>query len=104
MNMLHAFALCLALMSSSVCIAKEISSTIKENPSENSLIIRQTLQELNETIFSNRALHVELLKNCQEAIPLLAEWIYEDWHSYDASLTKEKLVEGFKKRLNDDRL
>lgn len=47
---------------------------------------------------------IELLKNCSHTIPILAEWIYDEWRSYDSSLTKEKLINRFHKRLNEDKL
>lgn len=62
-------------------------------------VIQQTLWEMNQTI--DPSIHLELLKNCTEVIPTLADWIYEDWSLYDPSLTREKLIEGFKNRLND---
>jgi len=67
-------------------------------------VVQQTLQEVNGTTFAERSLHLEVLKNCPETIPVLAEWIYEDWHPYDSSLTKEKMVNGFRHRLNGDKL
>lgn len=67
-------------------------------------IIRETLQTANQNIFSQKSIHLELLKNCQQTIPTLAEWFYEEWLPYDPSLTKEKLIEGLGKRLNDDQL
>jgi len=70
----------------------------------NALLIQQALDEANQTVFSARSLRLELLKNCPETIPVLAEWIYEDWHTYDASLTKERLTKGFKGRLNNNQL
>lgn len=85
---------------SSLCLAVGSS----ENLSGNSLIIRKTLQELNETIFFPRSIRVELVKDCPEVIPVLAQWGYETWRSYNTSLTPEILVDVFNKRLNDDKL
>ena len=65
-------------------------------------VIQQTVEEINKTIDSST--HIQLLKNCPEVIPTLAEWIYEDWSPYDRALTKEKMVMSFKGRLNDDQL
>lgn len=93
MNRLSKFLMIFGLITASICYAKEPS-----------VLIQETLHEANETLFSPRSLRVELLKNCPEAIPVLAEWIYEDWHSYDSSLTREKLIQGMNHRLNDDRL
>lgn len=92
----------LLLINGLTCHAEEPSS--QENLSENTLIIRQVLQEFNNTVFSPRSLHITLLKGCPEMIPILAEWEYQEWHRYSASLTIEKLVAGFNQRLNDDRL
>ncbi len=65
-------------------------------------IIKETLQEINQDL--DQSIHLELLKNHPEAIPTLAEWIYEDWHPYDKSLTKERLIEGYKQRFNDNQI
>jgi predicted N-acetyltransferase YhbS len=71
---------------------------------ENVSMIQQVLQEENRNFFSPRSMKLDLLKNCPQTIPTLAEWIYEEWHSYDASLTKEKLIHAFSMRLNNDRI
>jgi GNAT superfamily N-acetyltransferase len=97
------FLFIFGLISSVICQANA------ENPpsfhSQNTaLIVRKSLDDLNKTTFSNRSFHLDLLKNCPEVIPLLADWIYEDWHLYDTSLTKENLIKGFSQRLNDDKL
>jgi GNAT superfamily N-acetyltransferase len=63
--------------------------------------IREALQEANKGAFSPESVRIELLKDYQQFIPRVAEWIYEEWVNYDAFLTKEKIIEGFKKRLND---
>lgn len=57
-----------------------------------------------ETAFIPRGLRLEFLKNCPEVIPTIADWMYAEWRLHDAQLTKEKLVQGFKKRLNDDHI
>lgn len=49
-------------------------------------------------------IQIEFLKNCSYTIPTLVEWVYDEWQAYDSSLTKEKLITGFHKRLNDDRI
>lgn len=67
-------------------------------------LIRELLQEANEMNFYNKQLRIELLKNCPETIPLLAEWEYQDWHPYDTSLTREKFMNEFNHCLNDDHL
>ena len=66
--------------------------------------IQETLQRANTTFFSSQGLQVEWLKNRPEVIPTLAKWLYDEWRSYDASLTQERLIEGFHQRLNDDRI
>lgn len=68
------------------------------------MLLKQVLSDLNNEIFSPRSLHLNFLKHYPEWIPLLAEWEYADWHSYDHSLTKEKLIDGFSQRLHDDQL
>lgn len=75
-----------------------------QNSERNAPLIRQTVQEANSALFSNQSLRIELLKNCPEVIPELAEWEYQDWHLYDTSLTREKLIEEFNQSLNDDKL
>jgi hypothetical protein len=60
-------------------------------------MIRETLQ----TFFAP-GYRVEFLKNCEGVIPALAQWMFEEWRAYDASLTKERLITSFKNRLNDD--
>lgn len=67
-------------------------------------IIQETLHGGNENVFAPMGLHIALLKDCMHTIPTLVDWIYAEWCSYDSSLTKEKLLNGFKKRLNDDRI
>lgn len=67
-------------------------------------MISQILLEKNNYVFSPRSMRLNLLKNCPETIPVLAHWMYEEWHPYDASLTKEKLIDAFMMCLNDDRL
>lgn len=49
-------------------------------------------------------IQIRLLKNCPEVIPTLVEWVYQEWRSYDSSLTREKLFDKFNKRLNEDRI
>lgn len=51
---------------------------------------------------SNAEVHVELLKDCPQVIPTLAQWMYDDWHLYDAALTLEKMIASFESRLNND--
>lgn len=48
-----------------------------------------------------RSSKLDLLKNYPQFIPTLAQWLYEEWHPYDASLTKEDLIQALKHRLND---
>ncbi len=69
-----------------------------------SMAIQKALQQADESFFSPHNIRLKLLKNCPEAIPQLAQWTYDQWSSYDSSLTKEMLIESFNKRLNDDRI
>lgn len=87
----------------SMGFASETSSR-SSNIGENALIIRQTIQELNETVFASRSIRIELLKNCPEFVPVLADWEYEAWHSYNHSLERGKILESFNSRLNDDKV
>ena len=67
-------------------------------------IIQKTIQTSNLAIFSSMGLRIELLKSCPHTIPILAEWTYKEWHSYDASLTKGKLIDRLNNRLHDDKI
>ncbi|MBS0586200.1 MAG: GNAT family N-acetyltransferase [Verrucomicrobia bacterium] len=69
---------------------------------EQPLSVSETIRIENENFFFPRSMELSLLKNCPEVIPVLAEWLYNEWHSYDTSLTKEKLVSAFQSRLNAD--
>ncbi len=68
------------------------------------LLIWQKLEQEDKDFFSSRSMRIDLLKNCPQVIPVLVQWVYEEWHSYDSSLTKEKLTQSFHKRLNDDKI
>lgn len=58
----------------------------------------------NRSFFSQHSAQLDLLKNHPEAISTLAKWLYEEWHTRDASLTVEKLVHSFHQRLNSDKV
>lgn len=74
----------------------------KSTMMENALQIQQALQRENEDFFFSHSMKLDLLKNCPQVIPILAKWLYEEWHPYDVSLTQEKLIHSFKTRLNTD--
>jgi predicted N-acetyltransferase YhbS len=63
-------------------------------------IIQDVLQDANENIFGPRSLELKLLKECPEMIPYVAQWQYDDWHSYDTTLTLERLIKSFEKQLS----
>lgn len=65
-------------------------------------MIQQAVQMKNEDFFFPHHMQLGLLKNYPQLIPTLAQWMYEEWHSYEASLTKEKLIQLFQTRLNDN--
>lgn len=65
------------------------------------MTLRKSLQDINKKKFIPRSVILELLKDCPQTIPVLAQWIYDEWHPYDATLTKEKLLHSLSKRLND---
>lgn len=67
-------------------------------------VIRKEIQQSNVHTFLSKGITVGLLKDHPQAIPTLVEWIFDEWRSYDASLTKEGLVANFNRRLNDDRI
>lgn len=60
---------------------------------------RTALQEINTNVFSHESIRFELLKDYPSFIPTLAQWQYDDWHSYDSSLTVRKLIDYFEKQL-----
>ncbi len=66
--------------------------------------IHRALDAVNKNFYSPRSLRIDLLKNCPQVIPTLSHWLYDEWHTYDASLTLEKLITSFNMRLNDDRI
>jgi len=80
------------------------SISYAQQKTDSAFLIREAVQEVNEKIYSQRQMRLELLKDCPEMIPVLAEWEYQDWHRYDMTLTREKLVNAFNYCLNDDRL
>jgi GNAT superfamily N-acetyltransferase len=66
--------------------------------------IEGVLREANASFFSSRGMKLDFLKNWPQAIPTIAQWVYDEWSPYDPSLTKERLIHSFSARLNDDRL
>ena len=77
---------------------------IYESFSGDGLVINQMLEEVNMSFFYPHSMHLDLLKNHPQTIPKLAQWLYEEWKSYDASLTLEKLIHSFGERLNNDQI
>lgn len=67
-------------------------------------MITQELEEVNASFFYPHSMHLDLLKNHPETIPTLAQWVYEEWKSYDASLTLQKLIDSFSERLKSDQI
>lgn len=65
-------------------------------------MINQLIQELNRNFFFPRSMRLDILKNTPEVIPTLAQWLYEEWHPYDPSLTQEKLIGSLGERLNEN--
>lgn len=80
------------------------TSLLTEPSNKGDLVLHSTLQEVNRNVFSSYHIQLSYLKDCPQAIPTLADWLYETWHPYDASLTKEKLIASFKTRLNTDKV
>lgn len=64
--------------------------------------MQQALQKYNEDFFFPLSMRLDLLKNCPQVIPILAQWLYEEWKPYDACLTTERLIHSFTMRLNDN--
>lgn len=86
-----------------ICHAESFSSPSQSYQSKNvKSTIQQTLQEVNQN--TPPSIYIELLKYCPEVIPVLADWIYEDWSPYDHALTKENLIESFNHKCTDDQL
>jgi predicted N-acetyltransferase YhbS len=71
---------------------------------ESAAKIHRALQEANHSFFFPRSLQLDLLKNRPETVPTLAQWLYEEWHSYDTSLSVEKLIDSLNKRQNDNQI
>lgn len=65
-------------------------------------IVREVLQEVNEKAFFSESVRFELLNDFPSMIPILAHWQYNDWHSYDTSLTVNQLVNYFEKQLTEN--
>lgn len=70
----------------------------------NKLMMQEAIQESNETFFTPLGIEVVLLKDAQQHIPQLAQWIYDEWRFYDAALTKDRIVAGLTSRLRDNGL
>jgi len=83
-----------------------LTATRNINPSNNGMeyafMIRHAIQRENEDFFFPRSMQLDWLKNHPQVIPILVQWIYEEWHPYDSSLTKEKLTRSFQTRINID--
>lgn len=75
-------------------------ASLKYISSEKRLMIQLSVQAINENFFSSRGMRLSLLQDCPQTVPTLVQWIYDDWHTHDATLTKEKLYGSFMKRLN----
>lgn len=67
-------------------------------------LIANRVKEANDTFFASRAMALDLLKNHPEAVPTIAKWLYDEWHSYDASLTIQKMFDSLHKRLHNDQI
>jgi hypothetical protein len=46
----------------------------------------------NQTAFEPLGFHIDFLAMHSDATRMVAQWIFDKWHPYDASLTKERLV------------
>jgi len=71
---------------------------------ENAAKISRLLKQANDSFFSSYARELDLLKNQPQTIPILAQWLYDEWHAYDVSLTKQKLIDSLNKRQNSDKI
>lgn len=75
-----------------------LSSPLKEEIQET---MAQAVEEAQPHLSD---ISLKVLKDCPEVIPTLADWVYEDWSSYNPSLTREKMIASFQGKLNDDQL
>ncbi len=67
-------------------------------------MIESIIQNVNSEIFSSHSMILCLLKEKPEVVPTLVDWLYEEWHPYDNSLTKEKFISFFTNSLTNDQL
>lgn len=49
-------------------------------------------------------IQIEYLADHSELVPILANWSYQEWRSYDPSLTIEKALINFKLKLNHNKI
>ncbi len=75
-------------------------------PSTETISLAESLapSSANQDYFSARRMQIDTLKNHPEQIPILAKWLYDEWHPYDADLTEEKLIASFSSRLHNDQI
>ncbi|MEM7174055.1 MAG: hypothetical protein AAF380_02240 [Bacteroidota bacterium] len=66
--------------------------------------IRSILNAYNEKVFKPKGWKVCFLKDQSGLLDQTVDWCYKKWSVYDKSLTKEKLLASYKKRLHDDQL
>ena len=76
----------------------------KEKNEANALMIHQAVRKMNKDFFSPNSMQLDLLRKQMQVIPVLVQWLYEEWHLYDVTLTKEKLIDSLNTCLNDDRV
>lgn len=86
-----------------IVLLATISFCHAANSTAEDTIIRSVLQAANEQLLS-KSLRFELLKDSPHLVPVLVQWQYDDWVSYDASLTKERLYHEFVRQLDAEDL
>lgn len=65
-------------------------------------VIYEVLEETNKTKVNSESMRFALLSENPTLIPILAQWQYNDWHTYDISLTQEQLIHAFETQSLED--
>lgn len=66
--------------------------------------VQPLLDQYNQKFRADGGYTVQLLKYCPQTIPVLVDWVYAAWSTYDPSLTREDLAHRYQQRLHDDRM
>lgn len=66
--------------------------------------VQPLLDRYNLDFRTSHGYTVQLLKYCPQTIPVLVDWVYKAWSTYDPFLTREDLTHRYRQRLHDDRM